>query len=288
MAYVTAILSGGLGNQLFQIATAYTLAQDLDADLKISYKNHNFPGQGRPPSRYIDSIFSKLTFMNDVVYLDAAIVKELSWTYQSIKSQVALTIARHSHACISGLYQSDLYFKHRADEIRSLFTPLGGYGEWLMRSRPSIAALYRDLLEDHSYCFIGVRRGDYMTHYNRTIHNPCGETYYREAMLRMPAERYYISSDDIEWCRQTFVGPQFRFFDLKLEDDLVQLALMTLFRHYIISNSSFNWWGSYLSRYADVAIIAPDKWIFGPAVEFRQYYSIYRDDMTVVERPIEY
>ena len=286
MSYVTAIMSGGLGNQLFQIALAYTLALDLGVDFKISYRNHVCPGQGKPPTRYIDSIFSKLTFLNDVFYSDAAVVKEPSWTYQSIQDLVAASIARHGYACITGYYQSDLYFRQRAAEIRSLFTPVGGYGEWMIRSRPSIAALYRELFEDHSYCFIGVRRGDYMTPYNRTFHNPCGETYYREAMLRMPAERYYISSDDIEWCRQTFVGPQFRFIDS--EDDIAKFAVITLFRRYIISNSSFYWWGSYLSRYDDADVIAPAKWIFGPAVAFREYYSIYRDNMTVLERPIEY
>jgi hypothetical protein len=286
MAYITAILSGGLGNQLFQIATAYAVAQDLGLIFKISHRNHSGPGQGKPPARYIDSIFSKLSFANDLLCSDSVIVHEHSWTYRSIEREVATTIAQCGYVCIRGLYQSDLYFRHRVADIRSLFTPFGGYSKWLVRSRPDIAALYSELLLDHSYCFIGVRRGDYMTPYNRTIHNPCGATYYREAMLRMPAERYYISSDDIEWCRQTFVGEQFYFIDC--EDDIAKFALMTLFSRYIISNSSFYWWGSYLSVYEDASVIAPDKWIFGPAVLFHEYYSIYRADMTVVERPIEY
>jgi hypothetical protein len=40
------------------------------------------------------------------------------------------------------------------------------------------------------------------------------------------------------------------------------LFLMTLFRRFVISNSTFSWWGAYLARDVDF-VIAPDKW-FGP------------------------
>lgn len=291
VAYLTAILSGGLGNQLFQIAAAYALALDLGVDFKISKRNFFGAGaQGRGPENYSTTVFSELGFLDNQIHTDDTVISERSWAYESIRGLVKAVIRDHGYACIRGYYQSDLYFRHHKEAIRRLFTPLGshGYTTWILQYKPIIADMYRELLEDNSYCFIGIRRGDYLTNYNRTIHNPCGETYYRSAMLRMPSERYYIASDDIEWCRQTFLGPQFRFFELGLEEDETQLALMTLFRRYIISNSSFYWWGSYLSRYEDSMVIAPDKWIFGPAVQPHQYYSIYRDDMTVLARPIEY
>uniref|UniRef100_A0A6C0DT60 Glycosyltransferase n=1 Tax=viral metagenome TaxID=1070528 RepID=A0A6C0DT60_9ZZZZ len=288
MAYITAILSGGLGNQLFQIATAYALAQDLGVEFRISKRNFFGAGvQGRGPEHYT-AVFNQLSFLDTPLYSDEAVVWEKSWNYCDIRKRVEGMLRDRGYVCIQGYYQSELYFIHRQNLIKRLFTPREGYTAWLHRSRPEIADLYKELLVDHIYCFMGIRRGDYMTPYNRTVHNPCGMTYYHQAMLRMPAERYYIASDDIEWCKQRFVGPQFRFFELGLEDDEAQLALMTLFRRYIISNSTFYWWGSYLSQYEDVAVVAPDKWIFGPTVEFRAYYSIYRTDMTVVERPIEY
>jgi hypothetical protein len=63
---------------------------------------------------------------------------------------------------------------------------------------------------------------------------------------------------------------------------------MTLFRRFIIANSTFYWWGSYLSQYEDSRVIAPDKWIFGSDVELWRYYSVYREEMVVLERPIEF
>jgi hypothetical protein len=292
VVYLTVVLSGGLGNQLFQIAAAYALALDLGVEFRISRRNFFGAGaQGRGPENYSTTVFSSLHFTEDPIYSNEAVVWEQSWTYESVRSRVKAMIHDRGYACIQGYYQSDLYFGGHAAAIRGLFTPGGsgsGYATWLRQHKPAIADMYRELLEDNSYCFIGVRRGDYLTKHNRTVHNPCGETYYRQAMLRMPSERYYIASDDIEWCRRTFVGPQFRFFELGLEEDEAQLAWMTLFRRYIISNSTFYWWGSYLSRYEDSVVVAPDKWIFGPAVQPHQYYSIYRNDMTVLERLIEY
>jgi hypothetical protein len=289
VAYVTTVLSGGLGNQLFQIAAAYALALDLGIEFRISRQNFFGAGaQGRGPENYSTTVFSALRFLEAPIYSNEAVIWEQSWTYDAIRARVEAMIRDRGYACIQGYYQSDLYFRNHAKAIRGLFTPTRSYGTWLRQQRPVLADMYKELLEDNSYCFIGVRRGDYLTNHNRTVHNPCGETYYRQAMLRMSSERYYIASDDIEWCRRTFVGPQFRFFELGLEDDEVQLALMTLFRRYIISNSTFYWWGSYLSCYEDVTVVAPDKWIFGPAVDFRRYYSIYREDMIVLERPIEY
>ena len=87
-------------------------------------------------------------------------------------------------------------------------------------------------------------------------------------------------SDDLDWCRLHFQDDACVFLDIK--DDLDTLHVGTLFPNYIISNSTFYWWISYLSIYTRPKIIAPDKWISCP-----NYESIYRSDMIVVERPVE-
>ena len=284
--YITNRLHCGLGNQLFQIATAYSLGLDLGIEYKISFSN-NIPaeGQSRDPRNYRDSLYTNITFVDEELYTDQTVVKTPQWIYFDIRSMVEETLRRHGRACIAGFYQSDLYFSHRRMEIRHLFTPHDGFDGWLRRVKPAIAAKYSELLDDHSYVFIGVRRGDYLKPENIAIHNPCGKTYYAKALNRMPAERYYLLSDDIAWCKRTFVGPEYRFIELGPTDDTAQFALMTLFRRFIISNSSFYWWGSYLSHYEDCDVVAPDKWIFGEGEH--RCYSIYRDDMTVIARPVE-
>ena len=143
---------------------------------------------------------------------------------------------------------------------------------------------YPDLFAESSdTCFLGVRRGDYVT--RASFHNPCGMDYYKKAIHLVPAAKYYIASDDMAWCKANFVGDQYVFFDI--EDDLVQLFMGCLFNKYIIGNSTYHWWMSFLSVYENPSVVAPDKWLFGPDVKWDQYSTIYRKGMVVVERQIE-
>ena len=62
---------------------------------------------------------------------------------------------------------------------------------------------------------------------------------------------------------------------------------MTLFPNYIISNSSYHWWGSYLSVYKNPNVIAPNLWIGGDKAPFDSYKTIYRKEMKILTRPVE-
>ena len=81
------------------------------------------------------------------------------------------------------------------------------------------------------------------------------------------------------WVKQHFVGDQYVYLDIK--DDLIKFLTIALFKNYIIANSSFHWWGSFLSVYEDPQIIAPDKWCAGSD------HTIYRSSMKILERPVE-
>ena len=107
-------------------------------------------------------------------------------------------------------------------------------------------------------------------------------TYYNEALSKMNKKKYYILSDDIEWCKKKFQGDKFVYMEMYINEDKYMLLTLALFKNYIISNSTFYWWGSFLSIYENTRIIAPDKW-----VSKDKYWSVYRKNMEVIERPIE-
>lgn len=261
---LTVNFQGGLGNQLFQIATGYATAKSLGYNFYIVKNNFLGCGQGSHPSKYYDSIYKNIP-MIDALHIDTNIHEE-SFLYKSIRHRIPNGVT-----CLNGYYQSDMYFKDYSAEIKELLRP------------DEFQSKYPELLVDHDYCFIGVRRGDYINPSIAAIHNPCGLPYYTAAMQKMNKERYYIASDDIAWCRQQFIGPEYRFIEA---DDIETFYTMALFRNYIIANSTFHWWGSFMSIYDKPHIIAPDKWVFGPNAKREQYWSIYRDDMHVLERDI--
>jgi len=276
--YVTNLLLGGVGNQLFEIAAGYTLAKELGFKYALCETNYiPIGGQGNTLPAYRDTLYSKIEFIPSID--NFLRYKAKSPNYYPLMSDLSNA---QTSISLKGHFQSERNFVNYKDEIRDLFTPAGGFTNWLLES----GFEYPELFDDHEFVFIGVRRGDYLK--EPRVHNPCGMKYYEKSMKLLPAARYYVASDDIEWCKRNFMGPQFVFFDITMKNDLQQLAAMTLFKKYIISNSSFYWWGSYLSIHTKPTVIAPDKWI--SPLHNRDMWKkdyIYRDDMIIVERHVE-
>jgi hypothetical protein len=141
---------------------------------------------------------------------------------------------------IKGYFQSEKFFEHCKDEVRSILSPKQKY--------------------DHSsFTAIHVRRTDYLTHKD-CYHILTRDNYYNKAMEIVPGP-YLIFSDDIEWCKSQFVGDDFSFSDER--DPITDLAHMIGCSRFIIANSSFSWWGAWLNPNPDKVVIAPSKW-FGP------------------------
>ena len=71
-------------------------------------------------------------------------------------------------------------------------------------------------------------------------------------------DRYLVFSDDLEWCKQNFIGDKFIF--IENEKDYVELFLQSKCTHNIISSSSFSWWGAYLNKNKDKTVVGPKQW----------------------------
>ena len=71
-----------------------------------------------------------------------------------------------------------------------------------------------------------------------------------------------IFSDDMDYCRLHFAGlKNVKFAE---GDAIEQLCAMSLCDHFIISNSTFSWWGAYLGEKDHTKIIRPLKALDGP------------------------
>jgi hypothetical protein len=97
--------------------------------------------------------------------------------------------------------------------------------------------------------------------------------YYGRAMsLLGPTWTYVITSDDIGWCKENFVG-DYNFLFMEGTSASHDLYIHTQAKHNIIANSSFSWWGAWLNTNPDKVVIAPKQW-FGPALSHYDMFDI--------------
>ncbi|MBC7979404.1 MAG: alpha-1,2-fucosyltransferase, partial [Armatimonadetes bacterium] len=80
--------------------------------------------------------------------------------------------------------------------------------------------------------------------------------------------RFFIFSDDPDWCRRTFTDDDMEVIDSgeKSTDPLYDLLLMSHAAHHIIANSSYSWWGAWLGDKPEQRVIMPDRWYRGDTV----------------------
>ena len=233
-------LQGGLGNYMFQIAAAEALAIDLGTKSVFDF---NLASQVHKNIRsYQDNIFNEINDISGVRFQSK--YSEQGFGYQDLPKTTSLYLI--------GYFQSEKYFKNHCTHIKSVFSATPETQDMVYRK-------YSDIFYG-VVCSIHVRRGDYL---KLQDHHPVlGMQYYNEAIDKVVADKYLIFSDDIEWCKQNFIGDQFIF--IEGEPDYVDMFLMSLCDHNIIANSSFSWWGAWLNSDDDKIVVAPENW-FGPA-----------------------
>ena len=154
-----------------------------------------------------------------------------------------------------GYWQSEKY--HDPSVIRKSF---GFKSEALSEAALDLGS--RILDEDTA--FIHVRRGDYLKEPHRSYHGVLSLDYYKEGIQRIrqtdPYTKFFVFSDDPEWCVHNF--PDFEVVGgfTPLED----MWLMSCCKHAIIANSSFSWWAARLGENDRGIIIAPQRWFLAP------------------------
>lgn len=244
---ITASLMGGLGNYMFQISTAFSLA--LDNNDNCMFDENDVFAPHKAISTYRGNILRNIGFSNNIT--SSAIHQESTFEYNHIPYSESLRL--------SGYFQSEKYFAHNRDDIISLFSIDH-------TSKDIITSKYGKLLSEPT-CSIHVRRGDYLTLPNQ--HPVCELEYYLQSISLIGNEfKFLIFSDDIPWCKENFKGDKFIFIDGN--QDYIDMWLMSLCNHNIIANSSFSWWGAWLNKNPGKIVICPHKW-FGPNLKLEGY-----------------
>jgi hypothetical protein len=253
---VSVNIQGGLGNQLFQVASAYAYARKNNGILQIIHKINN----GNRPV-YWDTLLNKIK-----PYLVSAIPSNLEqWREDSPAVYKDIGYLTSSGKYLNGYLQSSKYFYNDEikNEIKELFTP----DKSLVNE---VCNKYKYLIENKNrIVVIHARRTDYLTDYNKLFHGVQTSTYYKEAINKIlqyvDNPIFVLCSDDNSYWNEIKEDICIVFnsehFIIENESDINTFVLLQHFNNVIMSNSSFIWWTTWLSNASNV--IVPSKW-FGP------------------------
>jgi hypothetical protein len=244
-------LKGGLGNQMFQYAAAYSLAQKYKKTLKLDTQFFNIKKKrtfGLHNYRIFEKIISPQTI--NKLNPNLLIIKHKKYNLKPVD------IKPNQHVYLDGFWSSEKYFKEVEKDLRIIFVPR----EPLNKQNTELA----EHIKNSNAISIHVRRQDYLNLRNNV--DICTLKYYNSSIETLISHinnpEFFIFSDDFKWTK-TNIRPEFSTVYVEHNKDrrnYVDVYLMSLCKHHIIANSTFSWWGAWLNSYKQKIVIYPKRW----------------------------
>lgn len=260
------VLLGRTGNHLFQYALGRVLAERHGVPLVMDGSWFNAEGWEQV------SHFLKLPLQASVVRrfsLGSRALRKLTgkhyWEYRGVpvlreaaadQSFDAGFLEAPADCLLFGYFQTPRYFEGIAPQFRE---EING----LMAAGVAIDCKALEGLAAPESVAVHVRRTDYLT---LPVFKVCDRDYYHKAMKQLRGclknPRFYIFSDDPEWCRTEFRGEDQQVIDTgsAAANPLHDLRLMSWAAHHIIANSTYSWWAAWLGTKPGQQVIMPSRW----------------------------
>ena len=260
MYFVSVNLMGGLGNCLFQIATAYSIS--IRDSKKLICQKHNTSLVHEPLNHYLDNIFRKINF--EELVPNAPTYREPSFNYNEIPKT-------NNDLILNGYFQSEKYFLDYKNEVLELF-------DINIKIKSRLQSKYKNVLGKKT-CSLHIRRGDYVRLSQFHALQPID--YYQNSVNIIGEEyEYLIFSDDVEWCKNNFSFIKNKHF-IEGNTNYEDLYLMSICDNNIITNSSFSWWGAWMNKNETKKVIAPKVW-FGEKNSHLNTKDIYVKNWVII------
>ncbi|MFZ4100197.1 MAG: alpha-1,2-fucosyltransferase [Chlamydiia bacterium] len=234
-------LKGQLGNQMFQIATAYAHAKrvgyEFTAPDLTRQKHNNIPENRR-------RIFAHVPCWPCAE--NGICCEQQDFRYNPLPAWPDMVL--------DGYFQSERYFSDYREEILELFAFKAGHWESLLKQYPELS---------HP-CTVGVQ---VRIPYHPTLDNPgfhqlFGRDYFEQAFRTLPQDALYVVvSNHVGAAKNLLRGLDLNFLFLSRTDRFDDLLILSKCDHIVSSNSSFGWWGAWLGDRPGRRCIFPMPWL---------------------------
>lgn len=247
---------GELGNQLFQMATALSLAHDSNAIACIT-------GSITHPriSEYKENIEK---FFVHIPYSSSA-KKSINFLEKRSFAPIPYTAGMG----LRGYFENYRYFHHNRNIILDKFAPSQEIVEYLQKNfshiinhENSVAVhvrtYYRDLVR------INRRLGTNTppsVFFPQSKLPPPDLSFYEKAIASFSKDALFVVfSDCPEWCKKVFSSYDRHFIFIETGKAYHDIHLMSLCKHQILANSTFGFWGAYLNQNPNKRVIVRTPW----------------------------
>jgi hypothetical protein len=273
---IIAQLQGGLGNQLFQYATARAIAEQHHCPLLLdhSWFAQTFyevapreVGLGFMHTKGALISYSELIArpkrlrrlaqqywpINPYIYWE-----QTPYRFDPRLSKAAAFSKQNLY--LIGYWQSYRYFESITGLLQAEIKPLAPLDLHYLR--------YLQGIQQGHAAMVHVRRGDYVNLASAAkVHGFIGLDYYEAGMRllldRDPQTHFFVFSDDLVWAKENLpFKERCTFVESLDESDAViqELHLMTHCHNHLIANSSLSWWAAWLASHPNQLVICPSRW----------------------------
>lgn len=251
------IVTGGLGNQMFQYAMVLALRnQGHEVKIDISYYDFFKMHNGYELNR-VFGIKEELYNKQGIHILWLRLLNKLkpSFLYDFDSLEYTPSILANPKNYLFGYWQNEKYFKSIEKTVRDLF---------VFRNIDSTNEKIAKEMQGCESVSLHIRRGDYAEFGLYILE----ESYYKEAIkfiqsrYKMPI--FYIFSDDMDESEKiaNSLGIQYYLISHNRgKESYKDMYLISQCKHHIIANSSFSWWGAWLGKNGGGEVIAPKLWL---------------------------
>ena len=221
---------GRLGNIMFEFAAALGIARTLGYRFVVR------------PSYPLLKYFNIKEEVSNVEFTNVVNVGEGGG--RKIVSQKQREAYLTSNVTLVGFFQAWDYFQNVSHTVRNAFTIkqvyLDSAKSFLKANTPEVKTLVG----------IHIRRGDFLSEKDIKRGKCVADKHYIKKAMDYFKKLYtdcvfVVASDDIPWCRENIVGDHVVFSGFK--EPIIDLAILSLCDHVIISVGTFSWWAGWLS-----------------------------------------
>lgn len=260
-------LRGGLGNQMFQYASAKKISlenkeniliDDLtgfinDKEYKRKFQLDNFSIDYQKINKNIFFLSIYLLRIKIYYFLKKKLKFKIINYYDDDDSLSDLNFKDNRYIFLNGLWQNYKYF----ESIRKILIK-----EFSLKDLKINVDDYINNFDSSNHVAVHIRNYDK----NKKFENNLPRSYYEKAFdyfgKHLDNPVFLIFSDDILYANKITNNLKYKVVineNKYPKKEILDFNLMLQFKNFIIANSTYSWWPAYLSDYPDKKILYPNK-----------------------------